>query len=409
MKRKGQFVSMIAVVALLFISGGSIFTAMFAQETFGSHVNYYTRDTGHVLEAKVHGSFYNYTVKKEMNFTENNVAYAMRNADDNENYEWSDGSVPTYSSLKSTYTDRFLDGQGGLNGQIFVDDCSGPTLSMNSLTKDEISIEMSDKSIKCGYRDSYTDVYFARNNPNEKTLQVENVNNRWLRVAEASVDLGDGISSGNFDSDIPEGESRDGTDSFCENPDFDYSNPPPESGEDGFSVDASVKYWARGEARENFMDDYSGLAQTIFQDFDKNGHSWISANTQTVYPNRNNEDYTDNSITERDYNSCNADECSWSQFDEWEEEECDYNNNGDINWSNAEGDCMFSTNYDDNYSQCDYSEVENNFGTQIEAEATYEPEYVRMTFNLYDSNNQIRTKEGRKRARFKFNYTKDLN
>lgn len=427
-KRKGQFVSMIAVVALLFISGGNLFTAMFVKQTFGDHVHYYSKDIGNVMEARVEGTFYNYTVRKEMNFTENNVAYKMRQKN-RHNYDWTDGTVPLYSTIKSTFEDNFINPDTGLRSQDFVAGCTGPGLSLESLTKNGINVEMSDKSIKCGARDagtySFSTVYFAQENPDEKTLRVENTQNRWLSVAETSVDLGEGLSSGDFSSHVPEGETRDGSATWCKNPDFNYGNPPPASDlGDGFAFDASVKYSARQNARNKFLNDYRTIAREIFSGFDKNGHSWISADTGTYYPDRKTKDYTRNEITSRDINSCTADDCTSRQFDDWEHDQCDYNNDGDINYTdvcyqvpnknsdgthkecdtNPEAGCIYATSYGTNYSQCDYDK-----GTSVTAKATYAPKYVNMTYNIYDSKKKIRTKKGMKTARFKMNYTKVLN
>ncbi len=189
MNRKGQFVSMIAVVALLFISGGSLFTAMYGQETFGRTVDYYSGDMGLIMDSKVRGSIFEHKVRHEMNYTENNIAWKMRNNEDGERYQWRTGEVPTYSSIKEEYEEKIMNSSMGVAGQVMVVDCYGPTLTLEYLEKDEMEVKMSDKSIRCEEDGNYAEVFFGRDDPNDKDLKVENTKNKYLRLVENALKL----------------------------------------------------------------------------------------------------------------------------------------------------------------------------------------------------------------------------
>lgn len=372
MKRKGQFVSMIAVVALLFISGGSLFTAMFTQSTFGEHVSYYTQDIGSLLEARIEGTFYNYTVKKEMNFTENNVAWKMRGSDDDPYYEWSaSSSIPDYSNIKSSYRDKYMTGEEvGLTPQIFVNGCTGPSLSLNTLDKDEIVIQMSDKSIRCGSRKSYAEVFFARENPNDKTLKVENSKNRYLRVAELATRLGDFIDS---HSAIPSDLETTGEATEDEEPSEDQDN------------DFRALNGARSNAYDNFTNKKGSLASTIKSDFSKNGKDWVNIDVETVVP------------TQPSYYTVLHDEIHWDTHhaycsNEQKIDECDTNGNETLDASETPCDCW------------DYGK-EDTYHTKVR----FEPPEMYIYFNVTDSENQIRTWKGEKTTQFNIKYTVDLN
>ncbi|MFB6180585.1 MAG: hypothetical protein ABEJ93_01780 [Candidatus Nanohalobium sp.] len=356
MNRKGQYVSMLAVVALLFISGGSLFSSLFAQQTFASHINYYSQDIGNMMQAETKKEFFNYTLRKETNFTENNVALSMEGR-----YNWDSLSdVPSYSNFKDDFSDKL---SNKMKDKKFVRNCGEPGITINSVNQNVIEMTLSNNNLTCGTSGSYTQIPLGYNQ-NQPQLQIKNNKNRFLKIAELALRIPDHIKG---DPAIPDDLEEKGSASGNLN-DPTVSDPTEKS---------DVKEDAKDEAYNDAKDAVSGLGKDVISDFDKNGKDWATIDISASIPSKDSDQFSKV--------SSNLDPNGWK-----------------FTCSSAQNLCgNLPPNAPSSYCPC------GKFFPTYSYTAKYNVHEIHFTVTVEDSENEIRTKEGLEHTKMKIKYTVD--
>ena len=192
MKRKGQFVSMIAIIALLFISGGSLFTSLFAQETFSQHVNYYSNDANNIADAKMRGELYPQRMEHELNYTFNNAAYYLGSRGGGE--DW-DRNIPTLSQLESELVGDIFNGPYDIRRQNSILGCASPNIDSSTFNfngEHNMSYALQEPKIRCPIgAPSRAKLPIRKENGGYSTqeYQVSNKKNNYIYLADYAINL----------------------------------------------------------------------------------------------------------------------------------------------------------------------------------------------------------------------------
>lgn len=183
-KSKGEFVSILTVVVLLFVSGGALFTGLLGSQQIQQTVTYSTDDINALASAKINSEIYRFNIRKEMNYTFNNVAYEL--GEEAGGVGWED-NIPSMEDVNSTFKDQLLN-RGAINikEQNRAGNCEPPQIDESVLeiaTKHELRLEFSDPWIKCNGLKTEAMV------PVSDTFVVRDTDNNYLNLANESREL----------------------------------------------------------------------------------------------------------------------------------------------------------------------------------------------------------------------------
>ncbi len=153
---KGQFLSILVVVTLLFISGGGLFTTLFAKQQLGHVWSIYTGDHRQMAETYAKTSHYPIFLSNNVEYAINNAAYELgTNGSDR---EWNKSNIPAEEQLLSDFNESIVaHNEYGIRSQNYYAGCSVPNIGyfsvdeMYGYTDGHIfGYNMDSNIIKCG-------------------------------------------------------------------------------------------------------------------------------------------------------------------------------------------------------------------------------------------------------------------
>jgi len=177
-------ISILTVFVLLFVSGGSLFTGIMGSQQIQETVSYSTDDVNALAEAKVNSEIYGFNIRKELNYTFNNVAYEL--GEEAGGVEWDD-SIPDMEDVKSTFKDQMLNREEiNIVKQNRAGSCDPPEIDTSVLeivSKHELRLGFSDPWIECDGLKTKAMV------PVENSFEIQNTGNNYLNLANDSISL----------------------------------------------------------------------------------------------------------------------------------------------------------------------------------------------------------------------------
>lgn len=183
-RSKGQMISVLTVVVLLFVSGGALFTGLIGSQEIQETVTYSTDDINALAEAKVNAEMYRFNIRKELNYTFNNVAYEL--GEEAGGVEWED-NIPDMEDVNTTFKDQLLNREDiNIITQNRAGECDPPEIDDSMLdlaSKHELRLEFSDPWIECDGLETRAMV------PVDDSFAVDNTDNNYLSLANDSIEL----------------------------------------------------------------------------------------------------------------------------------------------------------------------------------------------------------------------------
>ncbi len=120
---KGQFLSILVIVVLLFISGGSLFTSLFARNQMNFVFSYFEGDMATVAETEMRASEFPVYMHNQAEYATNNAALVLG---ENGSYaDWNKTHMPTKEYLMHRYNETIVaHGEYGLRANDYFRGCS---------------------------------------------------------------------------------------------------------------------------------------------------------------------------------------------------------------------------------------------------------------------------------------------
>lgn len=255
-KRKGQFISMIVVFTLLMISGGTLFSAVLAQNQITTTVNYSSNDVSQLMLAKTKVKLFEFNIRKETNYSFNIVAEDI--GEDGGKVDWVE-NIPSEGEIKSEFEDELLNHEYGIKGQNRVKRCSPPVVSESVLkikNENHLRLEFDDPSISCSATGTRAMV------PVKEDYDIVNEQNNYLHMAKYARTLSQKVRD--IAPDTVEGTGEDT--SSCEDSD-----------------QSATREDAKDEAKDNAVSGHLDVASNAYSQTSSERESFISGNTDTSY------------------------------------------------------------------------------------------------------------------------------
>lgn len=254
-------ISILTVFVLLFVSGGSLFTGLMGSQEIQETVSYSTDDVNALAEAKVNSEIYDFNIRKELNYTFNNVAYEL--GDEAGGVEWED-NIPDMEDVNATFKDQMLNREDvNIVKQNRAGGCDPPEIDASVLeivSNYELRLEFSDPWIECGGLKTTAMV------PIDDSFNVRNPDNNYLNLANDSIYL-----ATESKAIIEETEwSRNGT---VEDPIDNVEVPEDSFNNACYHLSDSEKDQAEEDARESAEEQYDGMeiAEEAYDNLDSAG------------------------------------------------------------------------------------------------------------------------------------------
>ena len=254
---KGQTLTVLSLVALFFMITGNMFGAVLGQSEIQESISYSANDVNQLFRAETKAEMYRRNIRKELNYTQNNIAYAL-------SPEWGtlnwDNNIPSQHTIREAFEEAMATGEYGIAGQNRVWGCSAPKLADNPIEvkgPHDIELSLSEASIKCSGGMATAIV------PIEDKYAVENTRNNYLHLAEYARTVASKVRD-----TVPDNINDTATDSTdsCRSPD---------------STDARED--AKEQARDNALTGYRQLASDAYEATEDDRESFISGSSDTEY------------------------------------------------------------------------------------------------------------------------------
>ena len=166
---KGQ--ESIAAIIVIIMTLVGIGALLYSNELVLSVANNNTGDYRTILDAETRADYYPYVVRKELNYTSNNVA--------TEPVEWS-SNIPNISEAREYYRREV---QRRVKRQAKLITCDSPTISSVSLEgTSNLTAVLGDREITCETENTRTSIPVD----SDADLSVENVKNRYVEALSYS-------------------------------------------------------------------------------------------------------------------------------------------------------------------------------------------------------------------------------
>jgi hypothetical protein len=254
---KGQTLSVLSLVALLFMITGNMFGAVIAQNEIQESISYSANDVNQLLRAETKADMYRKNIRKELNYTHNNIAYTLSPEWDELNW---DNNIPSRDTIRTEFEEAMTTGEYGIINQNRVWGCTTPNLAddpVDIIGPNEIELSLSKASISCSGGLAKATV------PIEDEYTVENTQNNYLHLAEYARTLASEVRD-----TVPEETEDTATDSTdsCRSPDSEQAR------ED-----------AKEQARDNVLSGYKQLASDAYEATEDDREEFISGAADTEY------------------------------------------------------------------------------------------------------------------------------
>ncbi|MFB6292550.1 MAG: hypothetical protein ABEI58_04115 [Candidatus Nanohaloarchaea archaeon] len=253
MKRKGQLISMLAVFTLLFISGGSLFTAVLGQQQIKHTVSYSSNDVNQLAHAEVKSEIYRKNIRKELNYSFNNVANAI--AEEGGKVEWSQ-NIPSETDIEDALKGALLDHEYDIKSQNRLMGCQPPAINEDVLSVESdhsLELDFTDAAISCSGLATRAIV------PIDERLRITNNRNNYLEIGADAIKLAEEVKRLI--------QEKDWTNEGSQKSELDYTTCRA-LGEGGDKTDE-----ARSDAKESASDPIKSrnLAQEAYNNLESNG------------------------------------------------------------------------------------------------------------------------------------------
>ncbi len=177
-------ISVLVIIVLVFVSGGALFTGLVGSQQIQETVTYSTDDINALTTAKVNSEIYRFNIRKELNYTFNNVAYEL--GEEAGGVEWED-NIPDMADVNTTFKDQILNREEiNIKSQNRAGNCDPPEIDDSMLElgpRHELTVGLSDPWIRCdGLK---TEAMVAV----EDSFVVHNTDNNYLNLARDSIEL----------------------------------------------------------------------------------------------------------------------------------------------------------------------------------------------------------------------------
>lgn len=254
---KGQLLSVLSLMAILFIVTGNMFSAVIAQDEIKESITYSANDVNQLLKAEIKSEIYRKNIRKELNYSFNNAAYTL-------SPEWNelnwDDNIPEKESIKAVLNEEIRTGDYGIINQNRLRGCETPELQpepIEILNFNSVELSLETSRIECSSRMSTAIV------PIQEEYQVENENNNALHLANYARTLAQKVNEVSSDSLEDSGSA---TTSSCERPDT-----------------SETKRTARSNARDNTLSGEENIAEEAYDQTSDSRESFISGDYDTSY------------------------------------------------------------------------------------------------------------------------------
>ncbi|PSH00090.1 MAG: hypothetical protein BRC28_01630 [Nanohaloarchaea archaeon SW_4_43_9] len=205
---KGQYIGMLTVFVLVFIITGNVFGALLFQEEYKEEIKFSIGNYNTIAEAQVIGERYIPRMETETNYSSNIIA--LRINDEENHQKWNEFSVASKQQLKTNYEQRVKE-ELGSQSKIFG--CSDPEVTeLNVEDKTNYIAKLEPNSITC--RESVSEEgssTIADIKLEKDEVSVDNEDNRYVRISEEAVELGDSLSNADYPEWQGSGSASSGT------------------------------------------------------------------------------------------------------------------------------------------------------------------------------------------------------
>jgi len=315
---KGQFLSILVIVTLLFISGGSMFTTLFAKNQLNYVWSIYTGDHRQIAETYAKADTYPLFLSNNVGYAIDNAAYELgKNGSDR---TWNKSQIPTEEELFEDYNDTIVGhSEYGIRSQNYYAGCSVPNIEQYSIEENwgagvggaatdgyEFAYNMDSNLIKCGKsgfdskaikemenfapsrRPNYDRDYFISNNYIELSRYAINLSMEIREVMDQTQTWG--TATGTTDECDPNSEDR-----------------------------QNEKEDVHQDARENAVDNIVGVVEDAVDNTDKSSYiSVYSDESASWWPredNPNNVSDVPCSLTHtHDNGTCLSEDCDGAYY-----------------------------------------------------------------------------------------------
>lgn len=254
---KGQLLSVLSLMAIIFIVTGNMFSAVIAQDEIKESISYSANDANQLLKAEIKAEIYQNNIQKELNYSFNNAAYSL-STDWNE-LKWDD-NIPKEETIEASFKKEMTSGDYGVFNQNRLRGCKTPQLESKPLEIiNSNKIELSIKTPKVNCSGGMTNAIV----PIKEQYTIENPENNLLHLASYARTLAQKVNE--ISSEELEDSGYAKTNS-CESPNK-----------------SKTKRTARSNARDNTLNGEENVAEEAYGKTSDSRESFISGNYDTIY------------------------------------------------------------------------------------------------------------------------------
>jgi len=105
-KDKGQFVSLIVIMSLVFVATGSLFSTVLVNDVLRSEVEFNTGDISHISQTTVHRDYFEEHVEDEIIYATHQASYHMGQATQEGGIDWDNRDEVTEEELIDEFKDE---------------------------------------------------------------------------------------------------------------------------------------------------------------------------------------------------------------------------------------------------------------------------------------------------------------
>lgn len=389
---KGQFLSILVIITLLFISGGSMFTTLFARQQLGYVFTYFEGDMRQVAETQMKSETFPDYLDQQAEYSINNAAYVLGQNGSNE--EWTKSSIPSQELMREHFNETIVAHPTyGLRTKDFIYGCSTPSVAYYNVednpymsSEKRFVYNVNHKTIACGNSDTKGIQTVDISSSIVPEDSVVNIQHNYADMTRYARELAQEL-----DETVPDAPIYDtGSATTACDPTSDMRQTQREEG--------------HKNARENAVDIIDGLADVAVSNTDKPDYLEVETSDSASWwprvddPNNETDIPCDITIT-HDNSSCYSEDCGGTLIggDYYQHTHSDYR--GADNDDCDEYDCMSHT-HDHEQDPSELIKKEYDYNVTL---ATF---YA--TINMTDVDNSVITYDGSTNLPFDYDYTHPL-
>lgn len=378
--KKGQFLSILVVVTLLFISGGSMFTTLFANHEMNRAWSVFTGDMRTLAETQMKAESYPQFLNEQARFSTNNAGYELgRNG---AHKTWNNTNMPSKDVLEQQFIDTVITNTDyGLKANNKYAGCSVPNIGDYgygySVSGKKIAFDLDGNTIVCGGKNrGIQELQFISQTSYNEAVSIRH---NYLDASRYAVELAHALEQALQDGPIY-GVASDTTVCY------------PNSTEEEQTINS-----AKESSEQNARDKIDGTAQDAVDDVTQPQYLEVETNEWSSWwpPQKVNQTQKDCSITHSHSNStCTFNDCVF----DGQADHIYYEVDNACNDLDEDETCVGHTH--DTESDSHVYKIKFKYNTTL-------ADYF-ATVNITDTQDQVLTHEGLKNIPFDYRYKDDI-